>query len=197
MITNFYLQTSIHLLNDFCAEAETFSFKRLATLRLRELALQVNAELRELTMVINCIEAHQFILQEHLVPDKRLYQLLGLHFKKVHIKLRLPDDPIEESIHLETILLGYEASTNLRDVNLLGARLRRALNVALQGHTGVLWLHDDDDIEHLKVLWKRGRVTQLIEKNEIMHSYDANGKLVKLWKRGSSEENEEDVVTID
>jgi hypothetical protein len=69
--------------------------------------------------------------------------------------------------------------------------------VALQGHTGVLWLHDDDDIEHLKVLWKRGRVTQLIEKNEIMHSYDANGKLVKLWKRGSSEENEEDVVTID
>ena len=197
MITNLNLQTSIHLLNDFCADEKTFSFRRLTFLRLRGLALQVNAELHELTLIVNSMEDYQYILQEHLTTEKRLYQLLGLHFNEVQIKFGLPGDSIDESIHLETISLRYsESSTGLRDVNSLGTRLRRALNVALQGHTGVLWLHDDD-MEHLKTLWKRGRVTQLIEKHGIMHSYDPNGKTVKLWKQSSNEEKHDIITTID
>ncbi len=199
MITNLNLQTSIHLLNDFCSDEKTFSFRRLAHLRLKGLNLQINAELCELTLIVNNMEDYQDVLLEHLTSGKRLYQLLGLHFKEVQIKFGLPDDPVEESIHLETISLGRSvySSTGLRDVNLLGTRLRRALNMALQGHTGVLWLHDDNDIKSLKTLWKRGRVTQLIEKHGIMHSYDTNGKVVKLWKRGSNEEKQEVIGTID
>ena len=187
MITNLNLQTSIHLLNDFCSDEKAFSFNRLAHLRLRGLILQINAESQELTLIINDMEDYQSILQEHLISGKRFYQLLGLHFKEVLLKFNVPGDSIENSIYLETVALRRSVSSNntgLRDDNSLGTRLRRALNMALQGHTGVLWLHDDNDVEQLHTLWKRGRVTQLIEKHNIMHSYDPNGKTVKLWKLG-------------
>ncbi len=189
------LQSCIHLLNDFCADTETFSFRKLALLRLRGLPLRVNAELRELTMVASTEEDYQTV-QWHLNPSKRLYQLLGMHFKKVHIVFGIPNDPIENDMHLETLSLTESTcSTDLRSANSVGARLRRGLNVVLQGHIAALWLSDDDDIVHFKKLWKRGRITQLIEQHGIMHSYEAGGKLVKLWK-SPSPEGESFAITI-
>jgi hypothetical protein len=184
------------MLNDFCADTKTFSFRKLAFLRLRGLPLCVNAELQELTMVVSTEEDYQTV-QWHLNPSKRLYQLLGLHFKKVHIVFGIPNDPIENAIHLETILLtDSPGSTDLRNANSVGARLRRGLNVVLQGHIAALWLYDDDDIVRFKKLWKRGRMIQLIEQHGIMHSYEAGGKLVKLWKSPHPEAGESVVITI-
>ncbi len=190
------LQNSIHLLNDFCADTETFSFKKLAHLRLKGVSLHVNTAQRELTMVVST-EENYHILGRHLTASNRLYQLLELHFKKVHIVFGIPDDSIENSIHLKTISLEKKPdSTDLRDVETIGARLRRALNVVLQGHIVQLWLYDDNDIAHFKKLWKRRRITELIQQYKIMHSYEINGRMVKLWKYSSFENNENVSITI-
>jgi hypothetical protein len=196
MDTNWDLQTSIHLLNEFCADTELFSFRALVHLKLKGLRLQVNTERQELTMIISTDQDYQ-TLRWYLTPEKRLYQLLGLHFKNVHLVYGLLKESIEKHIHLETISFTSLANlTDLRDPNSLGARLRRALNIALQGHIGVLWLDRDEDVEHLDKLWKRGRVTQLLEKNEIMHCYDFSERLVKLWKHSDVAEDERVVITI-
>ncbi len=196
MDTNWHLQSSVYMLNQFCADTETFSVRALARLRLKGLALQVNAEEEELTLVINADQDYQ-ILRRYLTPKQRLYQLLGLHFKKVQIVYGLLNESIQNSIHLETILLNSSAhSSDLRDPNSLGARLRRAINIALQGHIGVLWLHNENDIEHLETLWKRGRVAELFQKHEIMYCYDASEKSVKLGKLHCLEESGRIVITI-
>ncbi len=194
MDTNWHLQSSIYMLNQFCADTETFSKRALARLRLKGVALQVNQQ--ELTLVINADQDYQ-ILRRYLTPKQRLYQLLGLHFKKVHIIYGLLNEPIPKSVHLETISLNSSThSSDLRDPNSLGARLRRAINIALQGHIGVLWLHNEHDIEHLDALWKRGRVVELFQKHEIMYCYDANENSVKLGKLHCLEEGDRIVITI-
>lgn len=197
MTTNWDLQSSIHLLNDFCADTRTFSFTKLSALKLKGLSLQVNARGRELTIVVSTEQDYQTI-QWHLTPSKRLYQLLGIHFKRVHVMFGILEEPVENSIYLETISLSYSAPfTDLRDANSLGSRLRRTLNVALQGHIGVLRLHDENDIKHLKQLWDRGRITQLIEKYGIIPFDDSSGQIVKLWKPRRIEDGEEVVIIID
>jgi len=66
---------------------------------------------------------------------------------------------------LETVGLNHaRQATDLRDANSLGARLRRTLNVALQGHIGVLRLYDDNDANTLRALWECGYITQLMGK---------------------------------
>ena len=94
MVTNWNLQNSIYLLNDFCADTKTFSLRRLA-LKLKGLTLQVNTELRELTMAVGTDQDYQ-ILRQQLAPSQRLYQLLGIHVKKVHLAYGLPNEPIEK-----------------------------------------------------------------------------------------------------
>jgi len=190
------LQSSIYLLNDFCADTEIFSFRKLAHLRLKGVPLHVDAARQELTMVVSTEEDYH-LLGRYLAANNRLYQLLELHFKKVHIVFGIPNDSLENSIHLKTISLEKKVdSTDLRDVETIGARLRRAFNVVLQGHIVQLWLYDDNDIAHFKKLWKRRRITELIQQHKIMHSYDVSGRLVKLWKSSVSEDHESVCITI-
>ncbi|HDN26527.1 MAG TPA: hypothetical protein ENG03_05435 [Thioploca sp.] len=197
MVTNWHLQSSIYLLNDFCADTQSFSLKKLAFLKLKGVTLQVNAELRELTIAIGTDQDYQ-ILCGQLTPGKRLYQLLGIHFEKVHLAYDLPNEPVEKSILIETILLTSSTElTDLRDPNSLGARLRRTLNVALQGHIGALRLHDNDEVKHLRKLWERGRVIEIIEKYEMMHCYDSSIKLVKLWQPRHLKDAESVMIIID
>jgi hypothetical protein len=198
MASNWNLQNSIRLLNDFCADTEIFSFKALAALRLKELRLQIDAKSQELTIILSSIEDYQ-IFQQFLIPNQRLYQLLGLHFKQVHLFFGIPEDPLENSIHLETIsLVSSTDSTDLRDPHSLGARLRRAINVALQGHVSALRLHDEEEMEHLKQMWDRGRIKQLLEKNDIIYCYDFNLHLVKLWNSHRLiDDREESIIFID
>jgi hypothetical protein len=196
MNTHQDLQNSIHLLNDFCADTENFSFSRLAHFKLKGVPLHVNAALQELTMVVSSEEDY-YILVRHLTVGNRLYQLLELHFKKVHIVFGIPNDSIENSIHLKTIFLEKKAdSIDLRDYESIGARLRRALNVVLQGHLVELWLYDENDRIHFKKLWKRRRMIELVQQHHIMHSYEINGKLVKLWKSKNSDDNDSVSITI-
>jgi len=193
------LLNSIHLLNDFCAEMKSFSFKRLATLKLKELILQVNAESQEIVMGITSDENYH-ILHEHLLPGKRLHQLLSIHFETAHIVYEILNQSVENSVpvFLETIELKSSTTTcDLRNANLLGSRLRRALNVALQGHTCILWLHTDYDIEHLQLLWQRGRVAKLLTEHNINCSNNFEERMVKLWKNRSPEEGKGIVVTIE
>ncbi len=191
------LQNSIHLLNDFCADKDTFSYFALSALRLRGLALKVNAITKELTVVVNT-EQDYHIVQANLHPNRRMYELLSIHFNKVHIAFGLRMESVEKSIYLETVLLDQAVDrTELRDVSSLGARLRRTMNVALQGHIGVLKLHGEEEIDELRNLWERGRINQLLEKYEIIPFDDANGELIKLWRPRRLEEGENIVVIID
>jgi hypothetical protein len=197
MDSNWPLQSSIYMLNQFCADTDTFSVRALARLKLKGLALQVNVEQETLTLVIYADQDYQ-MLRKHLIPQKRLYQLLGLHFKKVQIVYGLPNESVENSVHLETISLNSSTDPrDLRDPNSLGARLRRAINIALQGHIGVLWLHNEHDIENLEALWKRGRVAELFQKHEIMYCYDVHEQSVKLGKPDCLEDSNRIVITID
>ncbi len=189
------LSSSIHLLNDFCADVRRFSYTKLAALRLRGLLLNINVPRQELTLVVGSETDYQTLV-EQLVPEKRLHQLLSIHFKKVQVGFGLQGEPADKSIMLEKIIL--ESDTNpddLRDMADIGARFRRALNVAMQGHVGVLRLHGDKDAEHLRSLWERGRITMLIEKYNISTANDTDRRLIKLWKpRNPDESNNEEVV---
>jgi hypothetical protein len=197
MVTNWNLQSSMNMLNDFCADIQNFSYTKLAALKIKGLTLNVNASVRELSMQVSTEEDYQTV-QWHLTPNKRMYELLGLHFNKVHIYFGAPDDPIEHGIYLDTVSLGRARNQlELRDANSLGARFRRVVNVALQGHIGVLRLRDDSEIEQLKALWERGRVAQLIEKYGIIPFDDDCGELVKLWKPRRFNEGELPVIIID
>jgi len=198
MITNEWdLQSSIYLINDFCAETETFSYRRLAHFKFRGIKLGVNEPDGELTIVIGNEDDYQ-ILQANLMPGRRFYQLLGLHFKRVLIRFGHLEDAINNTIYLETIALVRSAKENeLRDINRLGARLRRTLNVALQGHIGVLKLHNDEEHKQLKKLWERGRIAQLLEQYGIEPFDDSNGELVKFWRPRRLEPDENIVIIID
>ena len=198
MITNEWdLQSSIYLINDFCADTQAFSYSKLAHFKFRGIKLGVNEPDGELTIVISNEDDYR-ILQTNLMPGKRFYQLLGLHFKKVLIRFGNLEEPIDGSIYLETIALVRSAKANeLRDVNALGARLRRTLNVALQGHIGVLRLHNEDDYKQLKKLWERGRITQLLEQYGIEPFDDSNEQLVKFWRPRRLEPGENIVIIID
>ncbi|MFK5971006.1 MAG: hypothetical protein QM487_12940 [Candidatus Marithrix sp.] len=199
MDSRWLLLNSIHLLNDFCAEMKSFSFKRLAILKLKELNLQVNAESQELVMGITSDENYH-ILHEHLLSGKRLHQLLSIHFEIVHIVYEISSQSVENSVPvlLETIELSSSTNTcDLRNANLLGSRLRRALNVALQGHTCILWLHTDHDVEHLQMLWKRSRVIKLLTEHKIHYNNNFAERMIKLWKDRSPEEGKGIVVTIE
>ena len=196
MDTQWVLQNSIHLLNEFCADSETFSFRVLPFLKLKRLGLKVNIEKRELIMIVNADQDYQ-TLRAHLMPKQRLYQLLSMHFKKVRIVYGSLNEPIEKAVHLESILLTSLAdSTNLRNPKSLGARLRRALNIVLQGHAARLWLHNQYDVEYFKKFWRRVRVKQLLEEHEIMYHYDFSNQLVKLWKLRCSDKGKNIVITI-
>jgi len=197
MDSRWLLLNSIHLLNDFCAEMKGFSFKRLATIKLKELTLQVNAESQEITMGITS-DKNYHILHEHLLSGQRLHQLLSIHFETAHIVYEIANKPTEQDILLETIKLNSSTTTcDLRNANLLGSRLRRALNVALQGHTCILWLHTDDDVERLQRLWERERVVKLLEEHKINCINNFEDRMVKLWKSRSLEEGEGIIVTIE
>jgi len=189
------IQSSLHLLNDVCADSKTFSYDKLMALNLHKLALQANSHTRELTMLISTDEDYKILLW-HLNPQRRTYQLLGLHFKKVHIVFGDLDESVSMGIHLKTLSLEpQEHHVQLRDPDALGSRLRRALNAALQGHVGVLKLRSAEEVEDLKEMWARGRITQLMEKHGIVPFDDASGSLVKLWKPRESGERPEDDET--
>lgn len=191
------LLSSIHILNDFCADVRRFSYAKLATLRLRGLLLNINTAHSELMIVVGS-EADYQVLAEHLEPEKRLYQLLSIHFRKVSIAFGLQGESADKSILLEKISLISDTSPeDLRDMADFGARFRRALNVAMQGHVGVLRLHGDKDAEHLQHLWERGRIAMLLEKYNISTFTDTACHLVRLWKPRSPEDNDEVVIFID
>ncbi|MCK5876343.1 MAG: hypothetical protein KAG43_01810 [Candidatus Marithrix sp.] len=176
---------------------KSFSFKRLASFKLKELNLQVNTKSQELIMGITSDENYH-ILHEHLLPGHRLHQLLSIHFEKVQVIYEIADKPEAVPILLETIELHSSTTTcDLRNSNLLGSRLRRALNVALQGHTCILWLHNNNDIDHLQKLWQRGRVTKLLKDHKILYDNNFDAKMVKLWKYRSPEEGDGIVITIE
>ncbi|OQW95365.1 MAG: hypothetical protein BWK79_02735 [Beggiatoa sp. IS2] len=191
------LQVNIRLLNDFCADVETFSYQKLAALKLDRFILQVDHSTQELTVIVRSVPDYH-TLRAQLIPDKRLHQLLGLHFEQVHLSLQVQDEPIQQNVRLDSIPLENSAnSSDLRDVCSLGARLRRALNVAFQGHIGVLKLYGDQDEAHLKKLWERGRITQLVEKYGIIPFDDSNGEVIKLWKPRHLKEHEKIVIIVD
>lgn len=188
------LQVNIRLLNDFCADIDTFSYQKLAVLKLDSFTLQVDRLAQELTIIVSSVPDYH-TLRAQLIPNQRLYQLLGLHFRQAHLVLRLPDN---HSIRLDSILLENSPNTtDLRDIHSLGARLRRALNVAFQGHISILKLYGDKDEERLRKLWERGRITQLIEKYGIIPFDDSSGQIIKLWRPRHLAEHEKIVIIVD
>lgn len=191
------LQSTINILNDFCSDTQHFSYARLAALRLPGITLQVNAKRHELTLVISSEEHYQTLLW-YLTPDKRIYQLLALHFNKIHIGFGVQNEPVSNSVYLQTISLSAAVTPHdLRDANKLGAKLRRTLNVALQGHVGVLHLSQHSDFEHLEALWRRGRIEQLIKKYDIVPFDDDNGSMVKFWRPHALKSQEQVVIVVE
>jgi hypothetical protein len=191
------LQSTLNILNDFCSDIQHFSYAKLAALRLPGITLQVNAKHHELTFVISSEEHYQTLLW-YLTPDKRIYQLLAMHFNKIHIGFGVQYEPVSNSIYLQTIPLHSAVTTHdLRDVDKLGAKLRRTLNVALQGHIGVLQLTHGSDFEHLEALWQRGRIEQLIQKYNIVPFDDGNERIVKFWRPRALKSHEQVVIVVE
>ncbi|OUD14067.1 hypothetical protein [Thioflexithrix psekupsensis] len=183
---------SIHLLNDFCADMHAFSYKKLAALRLKGLLLNLNICQRELLMVIGS-EADYKTLIAQLEPHKRLYQLLALHFKKVKIAFGLEGESANHCVLLEerAFMSVLTQSDDLRDMTHVGARFRRALNIAMQGHICVLRLQQLSEIEQLKQLWKRDRIQMLMQKYHILTVTEPKKLLVKVWKSVNQEMDNE------
>ncbi len=191
------LQSSINLLNDFCADTQNFSYSRLAALKLFSFALEVDPPNQGLSILFSTDETYQ-ALQWHLNPHRRLYQLLSLHFKKVHLFFGASSEPLDNAIYLDSIQLQTaQDRTELRDINSIGARFRRTLNIALQGHVGVLRFYDDQEIEQLRNLWERGRIEQLLETYDIIPFDDSSGQIIKLWRPRRFHEGEQVIVIID
>jgi len=191
------LQSTINILNDFCSDIQHFSYAKLAALRLPGITLQVNAKHHELSLVVSSEEHYQTLLW-YLTPDKRIYQLLAMHFNKIHIGFGVQNEPVSNSIYLQTISLYSEVTTHdLRDVDKLGAKLRRTLNVALQGHIGVLQLSHAHDFEHLEALWQRGRIEQLIQKYSIVPFDDGNERIIKFWRPRALKSHEQVVIVVE
>lgn len=189
------LQNSIRVLNDFCADIDAFSYQSFAHLGLERLGVHINATKREISLVVSTVESYQTLLHQ-LTPTKRLHQLLSLHFQKVHLVFGTEGEPIENGIFLDSIMLGkISEPLELRDPEALGSRLRRALNIALQGHIGVLKLSDEHDISSLRAIWQRGRVTQLLEGYGIV-AFDDDKGMIKLWKPRRLAEGENPIVII-
>jgi hypothetical protein len=189
------LQNDLHLINELCADIQTFSYHYLTHLALDHVSLEVDVNKKEIAFVINNIENYQGLLL-HLIPNKRFYQLLSLHFRCVHLVFGTVSEPIEKGVFLDTILLGRSPeSLQLRDHKALGARLRRALNIALQGHIGVLQLNSDRDFSSLRMIWQRGRVTQLLEGHGIVAFDDEQG-LIKLWKPRRLADGEQPIAIV-
>lgn len=192
---NWELQVSINLINDFCADPKTFSYKKLGFLRLKKLTLEVDAEQKTLSFVVSTQEDYQHLMM-NLMPEARLHQLLSFYFKKVYIYFGVQGEPLQNAVYLDTIYLAQSAKVSeLREMN-IGARLRRTMNVALQGHVGVLRLRDEKDAQLLRKLWSRGRVEQLLEKYDIVPFDDDKGKFVKLWKPHRLEEGENIIIIV-
>lgn len=195
--THLDLQTSIYLLNNLCADVQFFSYNQLAALKLTGLTLQVDALAKILTIVISSDQDYCILLQ-HLSLGRRLYELLSIHFVAVHLAFGAQGEPMSEAVSLRTISLRQNKEhTDTRDVNALGSRLRRALNVAMQGHIGVLRLHNRKEVKHLKALWERRRVTHLIKNYHIIPFDDSSGKLVKLWQPRRLSLGEEIIIIVD
>jgi len=177
-----HLQNSVRLLNDFCADTETFSFSGLSAFKFRNLCLKVDAILKELTLIV-CNEQDYQAIQWLLGPGKRLRQLLGLHFNQVHIAFSMCESTLEYGILLETVPLKLSVSpSKLREATVLGTKLRRAMNIALQGHVSLLKLNGEEDVNTLDALLKRKRVVQIFEQYQLSKSYSEDGMSVKMWR---------------
>lgn len=189
------LQNSIRVLNDFCADTEAFSYHSLAHLVVDNLGLHIDATKQEVSLIVSTVDDYQTVLHQ-LSAHKRLHQLLSLHFQKAHLFFGAEGESVEKGIFLDTILLGKGGEfLEIRNPEALGARLRRALNIALQGHIGVLRLSDERDISSLRTIWQRGRVTQLLSGYGIV-AFDDDKGLVKLWKPRRLAEGEQPIVII-
>jgi hypothetical protein len=183
---------SLYLLNDFCADVQGFSYKKLAALRLKGLLLHLNISQRELLIIIGCESDYKTLIAQ-LEPQKRLYQLLSLHFKKIKIGFGLEGHSAHHSVLLEQRLLisAFSEVNDLRDMSHVGARFRRALNIAMQGHICVLRLQQLSDIDQLKELWKRDRIQMLMQKYCILTTIEPKKQLVKVWKSINQEMDNE------
>ncbi|MCV6639390.1 hypothetical protein [Candidatus Albibeggiatoa sp. nov. NOAA] len=191
------LQTSIHILNEFCSDPRRFSYAKLSLLKLPAITLHVNMLKKALTLVVSSEEDYTLLLW-HLTPGKRLHQLMSMFFKRIFIGFGVQGEPIEQCIILEQIVLGgYVQPADLRSFDSLGDRLRRTMNVALQGHIGVLRLQGTEDMRHLKRLWMRGRIEKLLNAHHIVPFDDDSGNLIKLWKPHSVEEGQGIVIVVD
>ena len=177
-----HLQNSVRLLNDFCADTETFTFSGLSAFKFRNLCLKVDAVLKELTLIV-CNEQDYQAIQWLLSPGKRLHQLLSLHFNQVHIAFSLCESTLEQGILIETIPLKLLVSpSKLREASVLGTKLRRAMNIALQGHVSLLKLNSENDVKTLDVLLKRKRVVRIFEQYQLSKSYSEDCSSVKMWR---------------
>lgn len=191
------LQTSIYLLNNLCADVQFFTYNQLAALKLRSLTLQVDASPKVLTMIVSSDQDYCTLLH-YLFPGRRLYELLSMHFMTVHIAFGVQGESVDKAVLLRTVPLKQNhKQTDIRDVNALGARLRRALSIAMQGHIGVLRLRDEREVKQLRTLWERSRVTQLIERYGIVPFDDSSGELVKLWQPRRLSPGEEVIIIVD
>jgi hypothetical protein len=82
--TNLRLQTSIHILNEFCSDPDRFSYAKLSLLKLPAMTLHVNMLKKALTLIISSEEDYSLLLW-HLTPGKRLHQLMSMFFKRILI----------------------------------------------------------------------------------------------------------------
>jgi len=177
-----HLQNSVRLLNDFCADTETFTFSGLSAFKFQNLCLKINVILKELTLIV-CNEQDYQAMQWLLGPGKRLHQLLSLHFNQVHIAFSLCESTLEQGILIETIPLKLLVSpSKLREASVLGTKLRRAMNIALQGHVSLLKLNSENDVKTLDVLLKRKRVVRIFEQYQLSKSYSEDCRSVKMWR---------------
>jgi len=192
-----HLKNSVRLLNDFCADTETFTFSGLSAFKFRNLCLKVNAILKELTLVV-CNEQDYQAIQWLLSPGKRLHQLLSLHFNQVHIAYSLCESTLEKGILLETIPLKLLVTpSKLREATVLGTKLRRAMNIALQGHVSLLKLNSEEDVQALETLLKRRRVVRIFEQYQLSKSYSEDGMTVKMWRANYRHGSKDITIIVD
>lgn len=191
------LHNSIRMLNDFCADKEHFTIQQLPFLTLKDLVLRVNAEQQTLKMLVSTMPDSQILLLQ-LIPQERLYQLLAQHIHTIDILLGELDEPIENAILLDTIILleSSQDSSQMRDINAIGSRLRRGLNVAFQGHISILKLRNATEKTQFTKLVTQERVQQLCKKYGIIYCHNTDNSLIYLCQSSLLENCNKTLIVI-
>ncbi len=178
------IKTSIYLLNNLCADINGFSYDYLNAVQFEGISLWADETKKVLTLTVLDYDIIEEFYQ-HLNYHKRLYKLLGLHFETLLLKLDHDGQCyLIESVELNCKKdeMGQFLSKELRGQSELGLRLRRAINIALQGHIALLRVKNEEEASGLRELWQGGRMEKLSERYGIVPFDDNDANVIKFWQ---------------